>query len=173
LGSNDVSAYTIDATTGVLSAIPGSPFAAGTAPFSVAVDPSDKFTYVANWGSNNISVFKIDPTIGAPTSVAGSAFAAESGPAGITVDPFARFVYVANFFSNNVSAYTLDPVTGTLTRSRGRHSPRRTNLWRWLWTLRGASPMWRIRVGVLLECVIPQFSPVGSRRTPSTPSPVP
>jgi hypothetical protein len=40
--SNDVSAYKIDITTGALSPVSGSPFAAGSAPFSVAVDPSGK-----------------------------------------------------------------------------------------------------------------------------------
>jgi 6-phosphogluconolactonase (cycloisomerase 2 family) len=36
-GSNNVSAYTIDATTGALAAVAGSPFAAGTFPCSVAI----------------------------------------------------------------------------------------------------------------------------------------
>lgn len=35
LNSNNISAYTINATTGALTAIAGSPFAAGTQPFSV------------------------------------------------------------------------------------------------------------------------------------------
>jgi hypothetical protein len=38
-GSANVSAYTIDPTTGALTAISGSPFAAGTNPFSVAWTP--------------------------------------------------------------------------------------------------------------------------------------
>ena len=47
--SNDVSGHTINATTGTLTPIPGSPFAAGVFPVSVAVDPAPgKFTYVAN-----------------------------------------------------------------------------------------------------------------------------
>lgn len=36
-GSANVSAYTIDATTGALTPIPGSPFDAGTSPASVAI----------------------------------------------------------------------------------------------------------------------------------------
>jgi DNA-binding beta-propeller fold protein YncE len=35
--SNNVSVYTIDATTGALAAVAGSPFAAGDTPFSVAI----------------------------------------------------------------------------------------------------------------------------------------
>src|SRR4051812_40072222 len=47
---NDISAYTIDATTGALTAL-GAPVAAGTSPSSIAVDPTAKFAYVANIGS--------------------------------------------------------------------------------------------------------------------------
>lgn len=35
-----VSAYTINSSTGALSAVPGSPFRTGRYPFSVTVDPS-------------------------------------------------------------------------------------------------------------------------------------
>jgi DNA-binding beta-propeller fold protein YncE len=69
-GSNDVSGYTINATTGVLTAIAGSPFPAGTVPFSVAVDPTGKFAYVAN--GNNVSGYTINATTGALTAIAGS-----------------------------------------------------------------------------------------------------
>ena len=38
-GSNNVSAYTINATSGALTPVAGSPFAAGTNPYDAAVDP--------------------------------------------------------------------------------------------------------------------------------------
>src|SRR5260370_41817202 len=60
--SSNVSAYTIDHTTGALTSVPGSPFAAGSLPSSVAVDPSGNFAYVANCGSNNVSAYSIDST---------------------------------------------------------------------------------------------------------------
>ena len=53
--SNNVSAYTINAGTGALTPVAGSPFAAGTNPVSVTVAPSGAFAYVANEGSNNVS----------------------------------------------------------------------------------------------------------------------
>jgi DNA-binding beta-propeller fold protein YncE len=52
----NVSAYTIDGTTGALTSVPGSPFAAGSDPQSVAVDPSGKFAYVANLLSSNVTL---------------------------------------------------------------------------------------------------------------------
>src|SRR5260221_873351 len=57
--SNNVSAYSIGAN-GALTPVPGSPFAAGTFPFSMAVDPTGKFAYVANLGGNNGTAFCIN-----------------------------------------------------------------------------------------------------------------
>src|SRR5207244_10342622 len=60
--SQTVSAYTINTITGALTAVPGSPFAAGMYPFSVAVDPTGRFAYVANEGSQSVSAYTIDPS---------------------------------------------------------------------------------------------------------------
>jgi 6-phosphogluconolactonase (cycloisomerase 2 family) len=49
--SNDVSAYSIDATTGALTEIAGSPFAADQAPALATADPAAKFLYVINQGN--------------------------------------------------------------------------------------------------------------------------
>ena len=64
-GSNDVSMYTIDGTTGALTSIGTIP--AGTDPVSVAVDPSGKFAYVTNSSSNDVSMYSVDGTTGALT----------------------------------------------------------------------------------------------------------
>jgi len=45
-GSDTVSGYTINPATGALTAIAGSPFAAGIEPIAIAVDPKGKFVYV-------------------------------------------------------------------------------------------------------------------------------
>ncbi len=111
----NVSAYTINSTTGALSPISGSPFAAGLGAVSVAVDPSGKFAFVANFGSNNVSAFTIDSTTGALSLISGSPFAAGSGPVSVAVAPPGTFAYVANQASNNVSAYTINSTTGALT----------------------------------------------------------
>ena len=54
-GSNTVSAYTIDATTGALTSVAGSPFATGTGPFAVAVSPNGQFVDVVKGNDNTIS----------------------------------------------------------------------------------------------------------------------
>src|SRR5260370_1487722 len=81
--SSNVSAYTIDRTTGALTSVPGSPFAAGSLPFSVAVDSSGKFAYVANFASNNVTAYTIDRTTGALSPLPGSPFAARSNPCSV------------------------------------------------------------------------------------------
>src|SRR5262245_7114947 len=104
--SNDVSGYTINATTGTLTPIPGSPFAAGVFPVSVAVDPTGKFSYVANQFSNDVSGYTINAATGTLTPIPGSPFAAVAAPLSVVVDPTGRFAYVANANSANISGYT-------------------------------------------------------------------
>ena len=76
-----VSAYTINASTGALTPVDGSPFAAGTTAASVAVDPMGQFVYVTNRDSGDVSGYSIDPATGALTSI--GSFAAGSKPLAI------------------------------------------------------------------------------------------
>jgi YVTN family beta-propeller protein len=64
-GSNDVSMYTINATTGALTSI--GTIAAGSTPTSIAIHPSGRFAYVTNSGSNDVSMYSIDSASGALT----------------------------------------------------------------------------------------------------------
>ena len=59
-GSNDVSMYTINSTTGSLTLI--GMIAAGLSPSSIAIHPSGKFAYVTNSGSNDVSMYSIGAT---------------------------------------------------------------------------------------------------------------
>ena len=80
-----VSAYSIRAD-GSLTPVPGSPFAAGSGPFSVVVDPTGKFVYVANVSGNNVSAYSIGAN-GALTPVAGSPFERGKTPYSVALDP--------------------------------------------------------------------------------------
>jgi 6-phosphogluconolactonase len=105
--SNTLSAYTINSSTGYLTAVSGSPFAStGNGPVSLVVDPNGAFLYAANNGSNTVSVYSIDTTSGALAS-AGLPIATGSGPLALTIDPSDSFLYVANLASNSVSAYSI------------------------------------------------------------------
>ncbi len=85
-GPENVSAYTIDGTTGALTPVAGSPFPAGSGPNSVTVDPTGQFAYVANFVSNNVSAYTIDGTTGALREIPGSPFPAPAGsrPSSVT-----------------------------------------------------------------------------------------
>ncbi|MGA9274829.1 MAG: beta-propeller fold lactonase family protein, partial [Candidatus Cybelea sp.] len=70
----------VDATSGALTPVAGSPFGAGIGPVGVATDPKGKFVYEANAQSNTIYGYSIDARSGALTPLAGSPFAAGDNP---------------------------------------------------------------------------------------------
>ena len=109
--AGSVSMYTITATSGALTSI--GTIAAGTRPVFVAVDPTARFAYVANYGSDDVSMYTINATTGALTSV--GTIAAGTDPVSVAVDPAGKFAYVTNSGSNNVSMYSIDAATGVLT----------------------------------------------------------
>jgi len=108
-----VSGFTIDPLMGGLTAVPGSPFPAGSIALGAAVDPWERFAYVTNQGDNDVSAYTIDPSTGSLTAISGSPFASGKQPAAVTVDPSGRFAYTANAGDSSVSAYTID-ATGAL-----------------------------------------------------------
>ena len=65
--ANSVSVFSIDADTGELSAIQGSPFATGTGPASIAFEPTGRYAYVTNELAETISTFSVNPSTGAMT----------------------------------------------------------------------------------------------------------
>jgi 6-phosphogluconolactonase len=61
-GSNDVSVFTVDKSTGSLSLVPGSPFSTGgngCDGIGLAATPDMSFLFASNTCSSNVSVFKI------------------------------------------------------------------------------------------------------------------
>jgi len=117
-----VSAYRINATTGTLTPVPGSPFAAGILPSSVMVNPAGTFAYVANSDSSNISAYSINASTGTLTPVPGSPFASGPYPASVTVNPTGTFAYVATGLPGGVGSiwvYRIDASSGALTPVAG------------------------------------------------------
>jgi 6-phosphogluconolactonase len=118
-GTGNVSVYSLDASTGALAVVPGSPFASGSAPGPVAIDPSGKFVFVGDTGGNSLSAYTIDsagsltPVTGTPIPLGGNA-----QPSSIAVDPAGKFVYVS-IVPQEVAGFALDPSTGVLTPITG------------------------------------------------------
>src|SRR5262249_6185548 len=120
--SGNVSSFTIDATTGALTAAVGSPFAAGSGPISVAISPSGKYAYVASSGS--VSGFSIDRATGGLSPLPAAPFTATGAPNSLVAEPSGKFVYGLSTGSNLITTYAVDGSTGNLTelsstRTRG------------------------------------------------------
>jgi DNA-binding beta-propeller fold protein YncE len=102
--------------------VQGSPFAAGSGPFGIAIDPAGPFLYVVNLHSDTVSAYLINPSSGVLTQVQGSPFAAGSDPYGVAIDPSGKFAYVANAYwgssFGNISAYRVKR-SGALMQVKG------------------------------------------------------
>jgi 6-phosphogluconolactonase (cycloisomerase 2 family) len=121
-GTNNVSVFSLDSTSGALTAVSGSPFASGTQPGPVAIAPplvagkasSAKFVFVGDTGGNTLSTYAIDSAgnlaaIGAPTPLG-----TDSQPSSIAVDSQGKFVFIS-IVPREMAGFTLDSSTGTLT----------------------------------------------------------
>jgi len=132
--SNNISAFSIcdnPSTTcvtnppdGALTAVAGSPFAAGLSPVAMALDPSSKFLYVADAQSNQVSQYRISTGTGVLTPLPNSPIGSGTSPVWIAVrlgsatvkstGGTTTYVYVANQGSNTISAYSYDSTVGQL-----------------------------------------------------------
>jgi 6-phosphogluconolactonase len=119
--SNQVSAFTMNTSTGALTQIAGSPFiTSGAAGTFITVEATGKFVYVANSGSANISGFAINSSTGGLTTIAGSPFTGTASPSVVYTDPTSSFLYCANTSNpGTVSGFTINATTGALTQIGG------------------------------------------------------
>jgi 6-phosphogluconolactonase len=112
MGSNTVSGYTINSTTGGLAAVPGSPFAGVSSPSAITVSSNGFFAYVTNSGSSNtVTAFRVG-TNGAllsvtPTPTNPNPAAVGLNPTAATLSPDTEFLYVANSGSDTVTAFAI------------------------------------------------------------------
>jgi 6-phosphogluconolactonase len=121
-----ISAFSINATTGALTQISGSPFpTAGSSPGPsiMASDPAGKFLYVSLGGTananNQVAAFTVNSSTGALTSIAGSPVTVGRDPQGLAVTPDGKFLFIANFLDNTISAFSIDAASGVLTPITG------------------------------------------------------
>jgi 6-phosphogluconolactonase (cycloisomerase 2 family) len=110
LNTGQIAAFSIAPSTGVLTPIPGSPFAEGNSPITLAT--INNFLYVANSVDGTIAGYSINPSNGVLTPLANSPFAIHGGPLAIT--PFGAYLYTAG--SGGLLAFRIDPQTGALTQ---------------------------------------------------------
>ncbi|MCK7482978.1 MAG: lactonase family protein [Candidatus Moduliflexus flocculans] len=124
-----MSAYSIDTSTGALTATAGSPFPLGYYYYnSVAVSPTGKFIYVPNSMTDNISARAISPRSGALTAIAGSPFAAGTYPRSVAIDPAGEFAIRGEFGFGQHHRIRHQRLDGSVDGDRRLALPRR--IWR-------------------------------------------
>ena len=126
--------YTVDANTGSLTPIPGSPFSApGFAPVHITADPLGRFVWVVNQkfdcsGSQvngTIATFRVDAATGALTSSGPLVSSEGFDPFWLSTDPTGKFAYVANgcisfsFCTGLIAVFSINQSDGTLTPTAG------------------------------------------------------
>ena len=111
-----VSVYSVNATTGAFTEVPGSPFDAGASPHTITINPAGTFAYVTNPETNIISAYRIN-TNGTLKKVSDKPLAAGRAPNSIVFNSIGTIAFVANGGSKGgVSAYSVNTVTGALTK---------------------------------------------------------
>lgn len=118
-----ISMYTINPSTGVLTATTPATVATGFFPQGITIDPQGRFVYTANSDGNSVSMFTINQTTGVltptnPPSVSTQAQVStgiDSSPDAVAVDPSGQFLYSVNEDNGTVSMFTINQTTGVLT----------------------------------------------------------
>ena len=113
--ANGILAWSVDSTTGAIMELPASPFAAGTAPIGVTIDPSGKFLYVSNGAGGGISGFTIDAASGALTSMSGSPFDTSVVLVEPVIDPSGKLLVAVDGKNKAIILFSIDSTTGVLT----------------------------------------------------------
>lgn len=119
-GSDTVSAYSINTTTGALTALPFSPLAIGTGTWnSIAVHPSGSPLIIGN-GTTGGGAASFNITATTATAAAGSPFLL--GAATAFSNTFSRdgnYYYVGGNTGNTIAGFSVNPTTGVLTALTG------------------------------------------------------
>lgn len=113
--------FSVD-TSGALTPLSGSPFAAGVKPTAITsgslTSSSGTFVYVTDFANNNVlgySVSTATATAGNLISLAGSPFRSGNQPTAIAVDTAFPFAYVTNAQDSTVTGYSISSA-GALTQ---------------------------------------------------------
>jgi 6-phosphogluconolactonase len=119
-----ISGFSVNSTTGALTAVPGSPFSTlvnGSA-FYLAAHPSGKFLYAGIPSTRSIEAWKIDSVMGTLTMLPGFPLALSSGNnaslSSIVADPSGKFLYVSDDFGD-IFGFTVNASNGALTAMPG------------------------------------------------------
>jgi 6-phosphogluconolactonase (cycloisomerase 2 family) len=131
-GGNSVVGFTINPSTGVLTEIPGSPFATTNDPRGLTIDPTGSYIFFADSTSPSVEVMQITPVTGVLTNDATKP-AGATGFYGVAASPSGNYVYFsangygASFGSGPIAGFSIGS-GGALTTLAGSPYAAGTNL---------------------------------------------
>lgn len=148
--SMGIAGYSIDAGTGALTAINGSPFGASAGSASAVVAPASGFLYETVTGSTAaISGYSIDSSTGALTAIAGSPFGPTCNTANLTSPASGKFLFGAG-----CGNYQINSTNGVLTHVADDPTAPETT-WAvfdptgtYVWILYSQAPCFHCQIGV-------------------------
>jgi 6-phosphogluconolactonase (cycloisomerase 2 family) len=116
VGVGGINGYSVDATTGALTALSSSPVATGmSCPEFLTTDPAQKFLFVPDEGDDLLHAYTIGST-GALTEVSGSPYS--QCVFQLAVDPSGKFLVAPDFCNDNIDVYSIGS-DGSLTAVSG------------------------------------------------------
>jgi 6-phosphogluconolactonase (cycloisomerase 2 family) len=113
-----LSGYSVNTSTGALTALNGFPLTIGVNPTAVAVDPQNRFLFVGDVFLSELYVFAINSSTGALSEIGTSPYATVDEPVAIAVDSSGTHIYVVGQDGNSVGGFSLS-ATGALTAIAG------------------------------------------------------
>jgi 6-phosphogluconolactonase (cycloisomerase 2 family) len=119
-----INGYSIDATTGALTAIVGMPlFVSNTVTSLAIVHPSANHVYVSHGGGKNIDAYSIDRPTGLLKLVAGSTITTDTNPSSLVFSADGSFAYMSAAIgaiggdsNGTITTFRVDDATGKLTQ---------------------------------------------------------
>jgi 6-phosphogluconolactonase (cycloisomerase 2 family) len=114
-----VSVFSIDSSSGALSAVSGSPFYANDGPSRIVMPPAGNLVYVTNPSSGMVTGFTFEASTGALTEVAGSPFFSGTGASALATDNSGQFLYVANTSAQNPGSGVIGNISGFSINANG------------------------------------------------------
>ncbi len=115
--SENITVFSVNSTTGVLTQIDGSPFPVGLAPLNMELTPSGKFLFVSAASEPNGLIEGFSVSSG---KLQFSSLTSTQGlnPYGLVIDPAGKYLYAANTSSNSITIFSIGS-NGALTQIAG------------------------------------------------------
>jgi 6-phosphogluconolactonase (cycloisomerase 2 family) len=111
-GSNNISVFSIDSSTGLLTQLADSPFGIGPVgpqPLNMQLTPSGNFLYVTTPGNPNGFIYGFSVSAGVLTLLPFPNPISSDGmnPNGLAIDPKGAYLYVANTSSPSIAIFAI------------------------------------------------------------------